>query len=120
MKMYCIFSKEALAKMNGIRGKLAAQAGHAYLHSWWDASARFPKDTQAYLSSGHARKITLVVDTDAELRALEATYRKLCGVSLVVDAGFTVFDGPTVTCLGIGPISEGRVGDDLRELKTLT
>ena len=31
IKMYCIFSKEALKKMNGIRGKLASQAGHAYL-----------------------------------------------------------------------------------------
>jgi len=120
MKIYCVFSKEALEKMNGIRGKLAAQAGHAYLHAWWDASDRFPKAAKAYRESNHVRKITLVVDTDAELEALGLSYRNICGVSLVVDAGFTVFKEPTITCLGIGPITDEQVKDDLKKLKTLT
>ena len=36
--MYCIFAKESIDKMKGNRGKMAAQAGHAFLHSWWDAN----------------------------------------------------------------------------------
>ncbi len=36
IKIYCIFAKESVVKMNGIRGKIATQSGHAYLHSYWD------------------------------------------------------------------------------------
>lgn len=120
IKMYCVCSKEALIKMKGIRGKMIAQAGHAYLHAFWDAEARHPAQAQAYRDSDRAYKIALVVETQADLEALEAVYRPVCGVSLVTDAGFTVFDGPTVTFLGIGPIPESLIGDDLKALKTLT
>ncbi len=120
LKMYCVCSKEALAKMKGIRGKMIAQAGHAFLHAYWDSEARYPEYAAAYRNSERAYKITLAVDTQAELESLEEAYRSICGVSLVVDAGFTVFDGPTVTFLGIGPIPEKLIGDDLKGLKTLT
>ena len=126
IKMYCIFAKESLDKMGGVRGKMATQAGHGYLHSYWDAEKRFPDAAQAYKNTSHAYKITLVVPTVDELKSLEKSYREVCGVSLVTDAGFTVFkndDGtprPTTTCLGIGPIFENDIGDDLKALKTLT
>lgn len=106
-------------KINGVRGKMLTQAGHAYLHAAWDAQDRFPDMLKAYRDSGHAYKITLVVPTVADLEELHEAYRDRCGVSLVKDAGFTVFkdaDGnplPTVTCLGIGPIPEDQIGDDL-------
>lgn len=127
-KLYCVVSREALAKMTVvkegkpdqfIRGKFAAQAGHAYLHAWWDAFERFNADAVAYRSSKHAFKIAVVVDSDAQLVALQDAYRDKCGVSLVTDAGFTVFDQPTVTCLGLGPIHEDDIGDDLKGLKLL-
>jgi len=126
-KMYCIFAKESIAKMNGNRGKLAAQAGHAYLHSYWNAMSDMasdgdrPKFSQAmyYQNGNHAYKIALVVETVAELEELKKSYDGLCGVSLVKDAGFTVFNEPTVTCLGIGPIREDLIGEDLKILKTL-
>lgn len=127
-KMYCIFAKESVAKMNGNRGKLAAQAGHAFLHAYWDSlrpgvpgdMMKFMSQAMAYKDSDHAYKITLVVDTVAELEALRDAYKSVCGVSLVKDAGFTVFNEPTVTCLGIGPIREDLIGDDLKALKTFT
>jgi peptidyl-tRNA hydrolase len=126
LKMYCIFSKDALAKMGGIRGKLGTQAGHAYLHAFWDSARRFPEYARPYEESDKAFKITLVVDTDAELEKFRDAYRDVCGVSLVVDAGHTVFkneDGsprPTMTCLGIGPLPNSKKGADLADLKTLT
>ena len=127
-KMYCIFAKDSLAKMNGIRGKMATQAGHAYLHAYWNALSsiqegkNFHKADQAdaYQNSDHAYKITLVVDTIEELKILEEAYKDRCGVALVTDAGFTVFKESTTTCLGIGPICEDNIGDDLKCLKTLT
>lgn len=140
-KMYCIFAKESLDKINGIRGKLATQAGHAYLHAYWDAMG-YPDKTvldsslteddlraiwlkkraqgQAYATSDRAYKITLVVDTVDELKVLQGAYKDVCGTHLVTDAGFTVFKEPTTTCLGLGPISEDNIGDNLIRLKTLT
>lgn len=124
--MYCIFAKESIQKMNGNRGKMCTQAGHAYLHAFWNAMKvydpkEYPKRDQAlaYQNSKRAYKITLVVDTVEELIALQEKYKDICGSSLVTDAGFTVFEEPTTTCLGLGPISEDNIGDDLKQLKVL-
>lgn len=130
IKMYCVFALESVKKMNGIRGKLASMAGHAYLHAYWDSESRFPgqhgysedefSDAEKYRNSGVAYKITLMVDTVAELEKLRDEYAGICGVSLVKDAGLTVFDGPTVVCLGIGPIHVDNLSDNLKSLKTFT
>jgi peptidyl-tRNA hydrolase len=133
-KLYCIFAKESVQKMNGIRGKMCTQAGHAYLHAFWDAirknvlndfdldlvQERKMAQAVAYQNSDHAYKITLIVDTVEELKELQEKYKDICGTSLVTDAGFTVFNEPTTTCLGLGPISEDNIGDDIKALKTFT
>jgi peptidyl-tRNA hydrolase len=129
-KMYCIFAKESVDKMKGSRGKLASQAGHAYLHAFWDAlkyenefggTQRYAyRQAIAYRESDHAYKITLIVDTVEELVELQTRYKDICGTSLVKDAGFTVFEEPTITCLGLGPIFVDNIGDDLKSLKLLT
>lgn len=128
-RMYCIVSKEALDAMNGNRGKLAAQAGHAFLHAYWDAEERFPEAVKGYRGSevkevggkltGGVVKITLVVPTTKELETLSYDYYLWCGTSLVRDSGRTVFKEPTVTCLGLGPIREDHIKDDLKALKIL-
>lgn len=128
-KMYCIFAQETLDKMKGLRGKLASMAGHAYLHSYWDAitggiplanhNERF-RQAQDYKNSDKAYKITLVVDTIEELKEIQSRYREVCGTSLVTDAGKTVFGEPTTVCLGLGPIDFDLIGDDIKALRTLT
>lgn len=97
-----------------------AQAGHAFLHAFWDAQERYPEQAKEYKNGDHAKKITLVVNTDEEMLNLYEKYRLICGATKVVDAGFTVFDQPTLTCVGIGPISKSLVQDDLSTLATLT
>jgi peptidyl-tRNA hydrolase len=119
LKIYCVVSKEALKAMNGNRGKLAAQAGHAYLHAYWDALERTPELATQYKDSQSAVKITLAVETTKELFELFDLYKKKCGVSLVKDAGRTVFNEPTVTCLGIGPIDPADREETLSNLKML-
>lgn len=118
-KMFCVFAQEALKTMNGNRGKMSSQAGHAYLHSWWDSYDRFPHHALTYQDSGLAFKITLVVPLITDLYPLLKTYEKICGVSLVTDAARTVFKEPTTTCLGIGPLPVPLIGDDLKTLKVL-
>ena len=123
IKMYCIFARESVDKMNGIRGKMCTQAGHAYLHAYWDSlnpEKCFIDQVRAYMTSDRAYKITLIVDTVDELKAIQEKYKNICGTHLVTDAGFTVFKEPTTTCLGLGPISEDKIGDDLKALKTFT
>jgi peptidyl-tRNA hydrolase len=122
-KMYCIFADESVKKMNGVRGKLASMSGHAYLHAYWDSlnpEKCFIDQVRAYMTSDHAYKITLRVSTVDELKAIQEKYKNICGTSLVTDAGLTVFSEPTTTCLGLGPISEDKIGDDLKALKTFT
>ena len=128
-KLYCIFADESVKKMNGIRGKMCTQAGHAYVHSIWDAFApsfnlikmfRKIKQAYAYKHSERAYKITLRISTVDELKAIQEKYKNICGTHLVTDAGFTVFKEPTTTCLGLGPISEDKIGDDIKSLKTFT
>lgn len=141
IKMYCIFSKESIEAMGGNRGKMAAQAGHAYLHAYWDAeeALEYHKNRFAFLNhkedelaeqrytyilneykngKSGATKICLIVDTNEQLQQLQQAYKNKTGTSLVVDSGKTVFNGQsTITCLGIGPIDDNGVGDDLRQLK---
>lgn len=126
IKLYCIFAKESLAKMNGNRGKMAAQAGHAYLHAYWastvagpDGQFKFLDNASAYRQGDRAYKICLVVDTVEQLKAIHEEYKDICGTSLVTDAGFTVFDEPTTTCLGIGPLRDSKKTDTLKGLKVL-
>lgn len=116
--MYCVFAKESIDKINGVRGKMCTQAGHAYLHTFMNAMIETPELATAYLDHGHAYKITLIVDTVDELRELQEAYKDVCATHLVTDAGFTVFKEPTTTCLGIGPISEDMIDEDLKAIKT--
>lgn len=120
LKMICVMSADAVSKMKGSRGKLGAQAGHAFLHAWWDALDRFPNAASAYRTSERAFKIVLIVPDASALSALVDAYRDRFGVSPVTDAGITVFDEPTMTCVGIGPISDDDCGEDLKSLKVLT
>ncbi len=117
LKMYCIFAKESIQKMNGIRGKMCSQAGHAYLHTFQESLRHFPELAREYLASDHAYKITLVVDSVDDLKKLQEAYKNICATRLITDAGFTVFKEPTTTCLGLGPIREEDIGEDLKALK---
>lgn len=126
LKMYCVFSKESIAKMKGNRGKLAAQAGHAYLHAWWNSTIRDGDHFQQaninaidYQYAERAKKVCLIVDLDEELLELYERYRGRVGTTKVVDAGFTVFNEPTLTCIGIGPIYEDQMCEKLKSLKVL-
>ncbi|RZK38493.1 MAG: hypothetical protein EOO61_07905 [Hymenobacter sp.] len=134
--MYAIFARETLRQME-FEGKLAAQAGHCYLHAWWDAEYRlkyvkapfantycessyYTDIMKPYQCGDDARKITLVVDTVAELEELYEQFRPHMGATLVEDCGYTVFDKPTITGVGLGPIhSDWTEGTRLGDLYTL-
>jgi len=120
LKMYAVFSREALKLMNGNRGKLAAQAGHAYMHTFWDAEKRFPEAASQYRNDQRAYKIGLIADfTEEVIEQLRAYYEPWNGFTVVEDAAFTVFDKPTITCIGIGPIDPDNRDEFLKACKVL-
>ncbi len=121
IKLYCIFSKESIKLMGGNRGKLAAQAGHAYLHAFWDSTNHFPILAKRYRDGERAYKITLFTETTKELCELydELLALDKFGVTLVRDAGFTVFDGPTVSCIGVGPLPDSLKPESIKNLDVL-
>lgn len=106
LRMYCIYSREAIKKMGGNRGKLAAMAGHAYLHAYWSSLTIDYGAAADYRYGEKARKIALVVETDAELEDIYEKYRYSMGATKVVDSALTVFNEPTLACIGLGPCEQ--------------
>lgn len=137
IKMYAIFARETLQKMKGIEGKLAAQAGHAYLHAYWDAEDRliygnswtditeYGYTCLFYRNGNDARKISLVVDTVQQLEHLYEKYRPFIGATFVEDCAYTVFTENTVTAVGLGPVrddwfaTQPKTFGELKSLETL-
>lgn len=119
LKLYCVVSREALAAMKGNRGKLGAQCGHAFVHALLNGRDAHPEAVRRYLEDQRAYKVVLACDTTAELEELQRLYADLCGTALIKDAGLTVFEEPTVTCLGIGPIDPDLREDRLKALRPL-
>jgi PTH2 family peptidyl-tRNA hydrolase len=79
-------------------GKMAAQAGHAFLGAWEDTPReRRPGTVPA--------KMVLLAADEAELRQIQARARAR-GVAavLITDAARTVLPAPAVTALGLGPM----------------
>jgi peptidyl-tRNA hydrolase, PTH2 family len=87
-------------------GKLAAQVAHAAIIAFLRAE---PGLQRAWLESGMA-KIVLACDGPEALAALaDQAAREGLAAGLVRDAGRTVVQAGTATCLGIGPHEAGRI-----------
>ena len=82
------------------KGKLAAQAAHAALSAFTDASK---KAKDRWLSQGQ-KKIVVRAESASELMELYELARRMgLPCALVHDAGLTQLPADTLTGLGIGP-----------------
>ena len=116
LKLYAIIRSDLLPIFSREAGKLIAQTGHAYLDAFLDAQNRFPDKAKAYLAT-RCTKIGIKAKNERELINLYEKYRLTHGVALIKDAGKTVFKGPTVTVLGIGPICRHELPKRLQALR---
>lgn len=82
-------------------GKMAAQAGHAFLGAWLKAT---PNDRLLYNLCAQPKVVLMAAD-EVELRSIceKAKKRKVPHV-LITDAARTVLPSPAVTVLGLGPM----------------
>jgi PTH2 family peptidyl-tRNA hydrolase len=85
------------------RGKLAAQVAHASVAAFLHAS---PEAQERWLCEG-MRKIVVRCDSTEQLTALLVRATEI-GIpsELICDAGRTVVEPGTATCLGLGPAAE--------------
>ena len=94
-------------------GKLAAQAGHAYTDTLYDAHDNHPERFEAYRVLGS--KVTLKVKNESQLLQLYKGFKELgLPCALVTDSQHvipgTAFDGsPIITAVGVGPIERHEI-----------
>jgi len=102
--------------LNLPKGKLAAQVAHASV-SCFNRAGFFKR--KKWLAIG-MKKVVLKVKNLEELRkyASKAKKAKLT-TSMIADAGRTVVESGTITCLGIGPDEDEKIDAITGNLKML-
>ena len=96
------------------KGKLAIQVAHASL----DAASKSDKEIGEKWKSQGAKKVALKVSDDKELfKYMSMLENEGIKVSLIKDAGHTVVEPGTITCLGAGPDSEDKIEKITGKLK---
>jgi len=98
------------------KGKLAAQVAHASTEAMLAAD----RDAVDEWRQNGAKKVVLKVKDEAELLKFKqlAGQQKLRPV-MITDAGRTVLEPGTTTCLGIGPVDEDILDKLTGSLKML-
>jgi len=92
-------------------GKIASQAGHAYVQTVLQCIQVDPSREQAYHSDGIGTKVCLEAkDLSTLLRAYNEAVEAGIPCALITDQGHMSFHGgePTVTALGIGPVTRAE------------
>ncbi len=98
------------------KGKMAAHAAHAALHSFILADK---KTSEEWLSTG-AKKVVLKVKDLPELKKIYQNAKKMkLPCTIVTDAGKTQLERGEVTAVGIGPAPEKDVDKVTGKLKLL-
>ncbi|MDO8481248.1 MAG: peptidyl-tRNA hydrolase Pth2 [Nanoarchaeota archaeon] len=98
------------------KGKLASQVAHASVEAVLRSSK---EDVKEWRSEG-MMKIVLKVETEKELKKyLQLAKDAGLVTALITDAGRTVVEPGTVTCLGIGPDEEAKIDTVTCQLKML-
>jgi len=101
-------------------GKLAAQAGHAYLSSFLNSQSSHPDLASAYTADGLGTKVCLTSpNLEMLLWAYSAAQQLGLPCALITDSGHKAFFNgePTVTALGIGPVTEEQAKSITRKFK---
>ena|SRR3989338_3050256 len=98
------------------KGKLAAQCGHAFV----ECVLRSDKDKVKKWRDEGMMKVVLKVADLKELRKYNQIAKDQGLVTaLITDAGHTVVEPGTITCLGIGPDDDKKIDAVVHELKLL-
>jgi len=96
------------------KGKLSVQVAHAST----EALVKSHKDDVSEWRSEGMKKVVLkVADKKELLKYLQQAKDSDLVTALITDAGKTVVEPGTITCLGIGPDEEGKIDSVTGNLK---
>ena len=96
------------------KGKLSVQVAHASL----DAASKSDKKILEKWKNLGAKKVVLRVDDEKELfKYMSVLENEGIKVALIKDAGHTVVEPGTITCLGVGPDLEEKIDKVTGKLK---
>lgn len=98
------------------KGKMAAQAAHAAV----EAVLRSDKDKVKTWRNAGMKKIALKLDSEKDLlKYLQIAKDAGLVTALITDAGRTVVEPGTRTCMAIGPDNEDMIDAITRDLKMM-
>ncbi|MBI2130253.1 peptidyl-tRNA hydrolase [Candidatus Woesearchaeota archaeon] len=98
------------------KGKMGAQVAHASV----DATLKSDKNVVAKWKDEGGKKVVLKVKDEKELFKLKQMAEDSgLKCALIKDAGHTVVEPGTITCLGIGPDDEKKIDDITGKLKIM-
>ena len=96
------------------KGKLSVQVAHASL----DAALKSDKELLDKWKNQGGKKVALKVADEKELfKLMSMLENESIKVALIKDAGHTVVEPGTITCLGVGPDSEEKIDNVTGKLK---
>ena len=98
------------------KGKLSAQVAHAAV----DASTKSDRKIVDLWKKEGGKKIVLKVKDEKELLRYKQMAEDIgLKTALIVDAGHTVVEPGTITCIGIGPDEEEKINSVTGKLKMM-
>ena len=101
------------------KGKLAAQAAHAAVSSFYKTLQIFPQYAREWLDDRQPKVILKVSSLEELYKVKKDADEKSIINSLIEDAGLTELPPGTITCLGIGPAPKELIDEVTGELKLL-
>lgn len=100
------------------RAKGEVQSAHAAASVLWETMKIDPELARKYMEDDNQPKIIMEVQTLDELLKIKEKAKKRGVVhALITDAAHTVFDTPTTTCIGIGPVYKTDCNSITRDAK---
>ncbi len=85
-------------------GKMLAQAGHAFLSAYIECNDETLKNS--YIENGQTKIVLEAPNLETLFRIQKKAKDKGVPAVIIKDAGRTVFNEPTFTCLGLGPMDK--------------
>jgi PTH2 family peptidyl-tRNA hydrolase len=96
---------------------MSAQAGHACVEAVLKAHKRDRSKVDRWRAEGQKKVVLKVADERELLRYLQAAKDAGLTTALITDAGRTIVEPGTRTCIGIGPDTEEDIDAVTRDLK---
>ncbi len=101
------------------KGKLAAQASHASLMSYFEAEKADKGVAKEWLDTGEKKIVLKVTDEEALTKLYNAFKFRKVPCALVSDAGMTQLPPGSKTALGVGPWYADKINEFTSGLKLL-